>query len=557
MVGVQGDLRLSVYLFDASCLFSKVPNAVRDVADVVTGHLAALFARAAREHPDREFLVFESRRMTYGQVEREAVALAEALARLGLRAGDRLAVDLPNWPEWVVTLLAAAFRGVVLVPLDPSLTIHELKYQLRHAEVRAAVVPESYEGTDFLELYDELLPDLPELRAIILVGTSDRWLDDRVYRYADLISKRAAPAGAIVSGDPANLPLAILYTSGTMGKPKGVTLSHGSITMTARASCDAVRHTGEDRVLGAVPAFTIFGVHVVAVTITAGATLVLQERFDAGAALELIQRERVTVVHGVPTMFELLMRHPSFEERRPVTCRSGLVAGSPVSPDLASRIRQWCDVQIAYGLTETGPTVTVTRFEDNAERRAQTVGRAITGVTVKVVDLKSGSLHGPEAVGELAVRGPNVMLGYDRMPGETSRSVTAEGFFLTGDLALVDEDGYVKILGRRAEVIIRGGYKIYPRELEDLLRTHPAVGDATVVGIPNETLGELICACVVPTEGSIVTGDELKDFCREAVADYKVPDLVRFFDTLPLTGSGKVKRRELAQVVGLELSTTT
>ena len=545
------------YLFDASCLFSKVPNVVRDVADVVTGHLAALFARAAREHPDREFLVFGSRRMTYVQVEREAVALADALAKLGLQAGDRLAVDLPNWPEWVVTLLAAAYRGVVLVPLDPSLTIHELKYQLRHAEVRAAVVPESYEGTDFLELYDELLPDLPELRALILVGTSDRWLDDRVYRYADLISKRAAPAGVIASGDPAMLPLAILYTSGTMGKPKGVTLSHASITMTARASCDAVRHTGEDRVLGAVPAFTIFGVHVVAVTITAGATLVLQERFDAGAALELIRRERVTVVHGVPTMFELLMRHPSFEERSPVTCRSGLVAGSPVSPDLASRIRQWCDVEIAYGLTETGPTVTVTRFEDDAERRAQTVGRAIAGVTVKVVDLKSGSLHGPEAVGELAVRGPNVMLGYDRMPGETSRSVTAEGFFLTGDLALVDEDGYVKILGRRAEVIIRGGYKIYPRELEDLLRTHPAVGDATVVGIPNETLGELICACVVPTEGSIVTGDELKDFCREAVADYKVPDLVRFFDTLPLTGSGKVKRRELAQVVGLELSTTT
>ena len=529
---------------------------MRDVADVVTGHLAALFARAAHEHPDREFLVYGSRRMTYGQVEREAVALAEALAGLGLRSGDRLAVDLPNWPEWVVALLAAAYRGVVLVPLDPSLTIHELKYQLRHAQVRAAVVPEGYEGTDFLELYDELMPDLPELRALILVGASDRWLDDRVYRYADLISKRPATPGAIATGDPATHPLAILYTSGTMGKPKGVTLSHGNITVTARASCEAVGHTTVDRVLGAVPVFTIFGLHVVAVTITAGATLVLQERFDAGAALELIRRERLTVVHGVPTMFELLMRHPSFEESRPTTCRSGLVAGSPVSPDLARRIRQWCDVQIAYGLTETGPTVTVTRFEDPAERREHTVGRPIAGVTVKVVDLKSGSLHGPEAVGELAVRGPNVMLGYDRMPGETSRSVTAEGFFLTGDLALVDEDGYVKILGRRAEVIIRGGYKIYPRELEDLLRTHPAVGDASVVGIPNETLGELICACVVPTEGSIVTGDELKDFCREAVADYKVPDLVRFFDSLPLTGSGKVKRRELAQVVGLELSTT-
>jgi fatty-acyl-CoA synthase len=159
-------------------------------------------------------------------------------------------------------------------------------------------------------------------------------------------------------------------------------------------------------------------------------------------------------------------------------------------------------------------------------------------------------------VGELAVKGPNVMLGYYRMPGETARSLTPEGFFLTGDLAIVDEDGYVTIVGRRNELIIRGGYKIYPRELEDLLRTHPAVGDACVVGIPSEPLGELICACVVPTEGSIVTGDELKDFCREAVADYKVPDLVRFFDAFPLTGSGKVKRRELTQVVGLELSTT-
>jgi fatty-acyl-CoA synthase len=529
---------------------------VRVVADV-TSHLAALFAQAAREHPDREFLVFGSRRMTYAQVEREAAALADALARLGVQPGDRLAVDLPNWPEWVVTLLAAAFRNVALVPLDPSLTLHELKYQLRHAEARVAVVAETYAGADFVDLFDEVRQDLPDLRALVVVGGAERWLDDRVYRYADLVSKRPELPARISPGDPDSQALAILYTSGTMGKPKGVTLTHGNIICAARASGAALRHTGEDRVLGAVPVFTIFGLHVVAVTITAGATLVLQERFDAGPALDLIKRERLTVVHGVPTMFELLMRHPAFEESPPTTCRTGLVAGSPVSPDLARRIRQWCDVQIAYGLTETGPTVTVTRFEDAPERRTHTVGRPIPGVSVKVVDLTGGGLHGPEAVGELAVKGPNVMPGYYRMPVETSRSFTAEGFFLTGDLALVDEDGYVRILGRRAEVIMRGGYKIYPRELEDLLRTHPAVSDACVVGIPNETLGELICACVVPTEGSMVTPDELKEFCRETVTDHKVPDLVRFFDTLPLTGSGKVKRRELAEVVGLELSATT
>jgi fatty-acyl-CoA synthase len=532
-------------------------NAVGYVVDAVTDHLATLFAQRAEQHPDREFLVFGSRRMSYRQVEREALALAEALAGLGVQPGDRLAVDLPNWPEWVVALLAAAYHGCVLVPLDPSLTLHELKYQLRHAEVRAAVLPEEYEGVDFVALYDELLPDLPDLRALILVGATDRWLDDRVYRYADLVSKLPGKPARLDGADPAAQPLAILYTSGTMGKPKGVALSHQNVLVTARASAEALRHSGADRGFGGVPLFTIFGLHVVAVTITAGATLVLQERFAAPGALDLIRRERVTMVHGVPTMFELLMRAPAFAAAPPEACRSGLVAGSPVSPDLVTRIRTWCDVQIAYGLTETGPTVTVTRFEDSPEQRTHTVGRAIAGVDVKVVDLRSGVLHGPEAVGELAVRGPNVMLGYYRMPGETARSHTAEGFFLTGDLAIVDEDGYVRVMGRRNELIIRGGFKIYPRELEDLLRTHPAVGDACVVGVPHETLGELICACVVPTEGSIVTGDELKDFCREMVADYKVPDLVRFFDAFPLTGSGKVKRRELAQVVGLELSTTT
>ena len=524
---------------------------------MATDHLAALFAEHAKAHPDREFLVFGSRRMSYAQVAREAGALAHALGELGVQPGDRLAVDLPNWPEWVVAFLAAAFRSAVLVPLDPSLSIHELKYQLRHAQVRAAVVAESYDGVDYLELYHGLLPDLPELRALVTVGASERWLDDRVYRYADLVSRAPADtAGATVAGD-ATQPLAILFTSGTMGKPKGVALSHRNIVLTARASGEALAHTGDDRVLGAVPLFTIFGVHVVAVTITAGATLVLQERFDAPGALDVMRRERLTMVHGVPTMFELLMRDPSFAEQPPTTCRSGLVAGSPISPELAGRIRRWCDVQIAYGLTETGPTVTITRFADLPERRTETVGRPIPGVLVRVVDLQSGALHGPDAVGELAVKGPNVMLGYDRMPGETARSLTPEGFFLTGDLAIVDEEGYVKIVGRRNELIIRGGYKIYPRELEDLLRTHPAVGDACVVGIPNETLGELICACVVATEGSILTGDELKGFCRETVADYKVPDLVRFFDAFPLTGSGKVKRRELTQVIGLELSATT
>ncbi|MBI3081411.1 MAG: AMP-binding protein, partial [Gemmatimonadetes bacterium] len=270
----------------------------------------------------------------------------------------------------------------------------------------------------------------------------------------------------------------------------------------------------------------------------------------------LIERERVTVCHGVPTMFQLLMRDASFGSRNLSTVRTGIVAGSPVSPDLVRQIRRWNDVQIAYGLTETGPTVTLTRPADSPEQRERTVGRPIAGVEVRVVDLKSDELHGMGLAGELAVKGPNVMAGYHRMPLETKRSFTDDGYFLTGDLAALDDEGYVTIVGRRQEMIIRGGQKIFPRGLEDLLRTHPAVDDACVVGIPHDLLGELVCACVVPVEGAIVTGEELKEFCREQVADDKTPDLVRFFDAFPMTGSGKVKRKELAQVVELELSAT-
>jgi fatty-acyl-CoA synthase len=341
-----------------------------------------------------------------------------------------------------------------------------------------------------------------------------------------------------------------------MGKPKGAVLTHRNLVHTAQCAGDAVQQGEADRMLASVPFFTVFGMQAALATLLTGGTVVLQERFEPSETLALVARERITVLHGVPTMFQLLMADPAFKSTDVSTVRTGIVAGSPVSGDLVQRIRQWNDVQVAYGLTETGPTVTITRFEDPPERREVTVGRPIPSVEVRVVDLASGSLHGPEAVGELAVRGPNVMAGYHRMPAATKRAMTADGFFLTGDLASVDEEGYVTIVGRRRATIIRGGYSVFPRELEDVLRTHPGADDACVVGIPNEVLGELICACVIPVEGAIVTGDELKDYCREQVADYKVPDCVRFFDAFPMTGSGKVKRQELAQVAGLELSAT-
>ena len=518
--------------------------------------LSALFGERVRTHPDRELVIGGAQRLTYGQVAEQVSGLATSLADLGIRPGDRIGVDLPNWPEWVVSMLACARLGATVVPIDPALSFHELKYQLRHSEVRAVVTAETWAATDYLELYEELLPDLPDLRFLVTVGPEDVWTDDRIFQFEDLVSRGRHRDFAAPSFDPDTAPLALLYTSGTMGKPKGVLLSHRNLVETALRTGESLGLRDAERVLAAVPFFHVFGTSTVVTTVVHGGTLVLQERFEPAAALDLLESERVSVFHGVPTMFHLLMREPSFERRQLRSLRTGVVAGAPVTPELVRRIRTWCDVEIAYGLTETGPTVSMTRRGDPADRREQTVGQPIPGVDVKVVDVATGTLHGPEAVGELAVKGTNVMLGYHRMPGETARVLTPEGYFLTGDLAMIDEDGFVQVVGRRKEMIIRGGNNVTPREVEDVLRTHPAVDDVCAVGVPNELLGELVCACVVAVEGAIVTGDELKEFCRDHLVDYKVPDLVRFFDAFPMTGSGKVKRRELARVVGLELSAT-
>ncbi|MGD8726176.1 MAG: AMP-binding protein [Gemmatimonadales bacterium] len=518
-------------------------------------NLAELFDEQVRRNANRECLVLGSRRLTYERVGAESAAVAAALRGLGIEPGDRLAVDLPNSPEWVTMLLAAARVGAVFVPLYPSLGYHELRYQLRNTEASLAVA-ESLGEIDYLELFEDLIGELPDLQYLVTVGREDFWYDDRVFQFSDLVTRGRRSPAPTAAVDPAEAPLAMIYTSGTMGKPKGVVLTYRNLVHGALAAAEALRQDEDDRSLAATPFCTVFGMQAAVTALLTGGTLVLQPQFEPCEALELIERERITVFNGVPTTFRLLIADPKFGSADLSTLRTGIVAGAPVSVDLVRRIREWMDVQIAYGLTETGPTVTITRFEDSPERREVTVGRPIPGVEVRVLDLVSGSLHGPEAVGELAIRGPSVMAGYHRMPSATRQTLTGDGFFTTGDLATVDEDGYVSIVGRRNAMIIRGGYSVFPRELEDVLRTHPAVEDACAVGVPNEVLGEIICVCVIPVEGAIVTGDELKDYCRDQIADYKVPDCVRFFDAFPLTGSGKVKRQELAQVVGLELSTT-
>ncbi len=516
-------------------------------------HLADAFAASLARGADRPFLASASGRLSYGQAERQARQLAGCLASFGLGPAGRVAAILPNRPEAVITLLAAARLGAAFVPLNPALTDAELTFQVRHAGAAVVVGVAAHEGRDLLEWYDELAADAADAAAVIVVDADDLWLGDRVVSWQEALTRtESVPAAA---GDEA-APLTILATSGTMGKPKGVVLSHACLVGNARLTSEALGTKSDDVAWLAVPHFTVFGTSVVVAAIDAGASLVLEERFDPAAAPGRLAEERVTLCHGVPPMFAQLLREPGFTRERLPALRGGIVAGGPVPADLVRRVRGVCDVEIAYGLTETGPTVTMTRRDDPADLRATTVGRPLPGVRLRLVDRPDADGPAVSGAAELAVLSPTLMSGYDRMPAETRRAFAADGALLTGDLASVDADGYVRIVGRRKELIIRGALNVVPREVEDVLRAHPAVAEVCVVGVPHDDLGELICACVVPTEGAIVTGEELRSFARERMADYKVPDLVRFRDDLPLTASGKVRRRELARMLAPEHTTT-
>jgi fatty-acyl-CoA synthase len=518
--------------------------------------VAQVLEAQAAEQPDRVFLIYEHRQLTYGQVNAQASALAAGLHGLGIGAGDRVALDLPNWPEFVISAFAAAKLGATIIPLNPRFTVPELQYMLRHSEAAVVISVEHYHGVDYLELFEGLLPTLPELQYLVTVGEEDLWYDDRIYQFEDLLSSgegREFPAAEV---DPEEDVFAILYTSGTMGKPKGVELTHANLLGTAARTVEAIDLSPDDVVFGVTTIFHVFGLGPGMLgTALAGASLVLQEQFLPDEALDLIAEHRVTVHYGVPTVFITELRELEHLQRDLSSLRVGVVAGAPIGDEMLRRIREGLcpNLQVAYSLVETGSTVSVTSLDDPREKQIFTVGKPLEGTEIRVRDL-DGTILPPESIGELAVRGGGVMKGYYRQPGETAQTFDSDGFFLTGDLGMVDEEGYVHVIGRRKELIIRGGFNVYPREVEDRLHAHPAVQDVVIVGLPHDVLGELVCACVVPIEGAIVTGDEIKDWCRGALADYKVPDLVRFLDSFPLTGSGKIRRIELARMISAEES---
>jgi len=515
--------------------------------------VAELFRVHADAHPDAPCLVSNGETWTYWKVAAQARALAVGLRNLGVETGDRVAVDLPNWPEFVVSTFAVAELGAVLVPLNPGYSPRELQYMLRNSEAVVAITAEQWQGVDYLQLFESMLIELPDLQYLVTVGEDDLWYDDRIFQFEDLVSSGRGRELAPHRVDPVGDPFAILYTPGTTGAPKGVVLTHNNLVESALATADALGLDPTDRTLCCVPMYHIFGLSAAMLTaLGSGSSLVLQESFDARDALQLASSQGVTVLHGVPTMFVMLQRE-SGERAAPTTIRTGIIAGAPVPEDLVRDVRRTLvpDLEIAYGLTETSPTISITSPEDSAAKRSQTVGRPLPGVEIKVLD-EDGSELPSESIGELVVRGYNVMQGYLRQPGRTRQVMTEDGFLKTGDLAMLDPEGYLHIVGRSSDVIIRGGFNVHPGEIEAVLRSHPAVDEAAVLGLPNDVLGELICACVVVEEGALITAEELKDFCHESLADYKVPDTVRFLDEFPEAPTEGARRVELARVIRVE-----
>lgn len=511
---------------------------------------SALTTRATLD-PQGVFLRSAAGDITFGEVDSSSDAMAAALSGLGMEAGDRVAIILPPCPEFVVSLFALAKLGAVAVPLDPGLRSMEIQYMLRHSETVCAVTAERAGDVDYLELFEELAPTLPELQYLVTAGEEDLWYDDRVFQFEDLLSAGMGRDYAPIDREGAESCFALVYTAGTTGKPKGVELSHRSLVAVASGTAEALELSADDRIVGVSALFHVWGLGPgLLSSVLSGASLVLQPEPDAATTVSLAEAHRATVHHGVPTLFIEVLEEQERRARDLSALRLAVLAGAPVEESLLRRVESsLCPTAVAaYSITEAGSTVSLARPSDPPTVRYQTVGRPIPETEVRIVGEDGADLP-VESVGEILVRGPGVMLGYHRQPGETRRVLDEEGFLHTGDLGLVDEEGHLHLVGRRKEVIIRSGFNVYPREVESRVSAHPAVHEVAVIGVPDPRLGEAICACVVPEEGAIVTEDEIVRWCREVLAAHKIPDAVRFVDAFPRTGTGKIRRVELARAV--------
>ncbi len=494
-------------------------------------------AFTAEKYGRKEAIYDLKQRVSYSELLQEADRFADVLAAKGVKKGDRIAVSLPNWYETAVIYFAAAKIGAILVPINPLYKSHELEYILDNAAPVLLMASENLEKN-------------------LGFQQSLQWVKEAITVRFSLMGFPSFEAYAGGAGKPVQKAeidagrdvFCILYTSGTTGRPKGVMITHRAVVQSARTIASVLKCTHKDAFIISAPLFHIFGLAINLVcAISAGARILLQEKFRAEQTLKLIEQESITVQQGVPTMFLKQLEVENLENYNLSSLRTGIVGASPIPPNKVKEIREKMGMELnqSFGITEA-VTVTSTTFEDDEDKILETLGRPIPGVELKIVNDKRETVpHG--VVGEIAVRSFAVMKGYYKMPEQTDQVLDSEGWFYTGDLGMLDEDGYLKFVGRKKEMIIRGGFNIYPQEIEAVLSKHPYILESAVIGFPDEMLGEIVCAVIRLKEGADCSEEDILTYLKEWIAIYKVPQRILFTQDFPTTASGKIQKVRLRE----------
>ncbi len=533
-----------------------------------------LLTDTATRFPEGEALIvpYQKARLTWRDLDARAAEAAAGLIALGLEPGDRVGVCAPNMVEWVVLQFATAKAGLILVNINPAYRTSELEFGLNQVGVKALITVPSFKSSDYLSMLAELMPELksaepgklkakkiPELRWVIVLD------DDTVpgtLLFADLLSGATKAARKRVTELASQLqfddPVNIQFTSGTTGRPKAATLSHHNIVNNAFFSGLQMKLTHRDRMCIPVPMYHCFGMVLGTLCCVAhGATMVFASAgFDAVATMDVVEAEKCTVLHGVPTMFIAALDSPGFKDRDLSSLRTGIIAGAPCPAELMKRIMNemhMSQITIAYGMTETGPVSTQTSIDDPVRRRVETVGRVLPHTEIKIVD-PDGRIVPRGTAGELLTRGYCVMPKYWNDPEKTAKAIDEARWIASGDIAVLDDEGYFQIVGRIKDMLIRGGENIFPREIEDFLYTHPAIEEVEVIGVPDEKYGEEVCAWIKLHEGRTATAEEIRAFCEGKIAHFKIPRYIRFVDSYPMTITGKVQKYIMREQMAKELA---
>ncbi len=538
--------------------------------------LGASFDRTVAQWGHRPGLVVRSQdiRWSYAELGARADAVAAGLLALGLEPGDRVGIWSLNNAEWLVTQIATAKAGLILVNVNPAYRVTELEFALNKVGVAALITATAFKSSDYMAMLHEILPELasstpgqlhaarvPTLRTVIQIGGAG----PGTIPFGEIGSKGgpaefdrlASLAGRLQFDDPIN----IQFTSGTTGSPKGTTLTHHNVLNNGFFIGEAMRLTEQDRLCIPVPLYHCFGMVLGNLAaITHGTCIVYPgEGFDPLAVLEAVAAERCTALHGVPTMFIAEMEHPRFAEFDLSSLRTGIMAGSPCPIEVMRRAVEKMhldEITICYGMTETSPVSFQTTADDPLERRVTTVGRIHPHLEVKIVDAE-GRIVARGVTGELCTRGYSVMLGYWADAPRTEQVIDAARWMHTGDLAVIDEEGYCNIVGRLKDVVIRGGENVFPREVEEFLYGHPAILDVQCFGVPDPRYGEELCAWVRLRDGAVLAEEDVRAYCRGKIAHQKVPRYVRFVDGFPMTVTGKMQKYLMREVMERELGVAT